>query len=90
MRLGTIPHGGNGTRLSVDLPIMLHLIVVIAAETPGLPIVLCTIFPTPVLETEIGHCGIRAVVDKAKAGSELVDTVEKALADPPLRAFAAH
>ena len=62
----------------------------IAAETPGLPIVLCTIFPTPVLEDEIGHCGIRAVVDKAKAGSELVDTVEKALADPPLRAFAAH
>ena len=47
--------------------------------TPAIPIVLCTMFATAALERESQECGIRAVVDKSDAGTQLVGVVEDVL-----------
>ena len=44
-----------------------------------LPIVLCIIFFTDVPERESQKFGIRAVVDKSNAGTQLVGVVEEVL-----------
>jgi DNA-binding NarL/FixJ family response regulator len=51
----------------------------IFAAMPRLPIVLCTVFSTDVLERESQESGIRAVVDKNDAGTRLVSVVENLL-----------
>jgi DNA-binding NarL/FixJ family response regulator len=51
----------------------------ISRLVPSLPIVLCTIFFTDVLERESPEFGIRAVVDKSDAGTRLVSVVEDLL-----------
>ena len=51
----------------------------ISRVVPSLPIVLCTIFFTDVLERESQEWGIRAVVDKSNAGTRLVSVVEDLL-----------
>jgi DNA-binding NarL/FixJ family response regulator len=52
----------------------------ISAVMPHLPIVLCTLFATDVLERRRRHeSGIRAVVDKSDAGTRLVSVVEDLL-----------
>jgi len=51
----------------------------ISATMPSLPIVLCTVFATDVLERESKESGIRAVVDKSDAGTQLVNVVEALL-----------
>jgi len=51
----------------------------ISRAMPRLPIVLCTIFFTDVLERESQEFGIRAVVDKSEAGTRLVSVVEDLL-----------
>jgi DNA-binding NarL/FixJ family response regulator len=51
----------------------------ISRLVPSLPIVLCTIFFTDVLERESQEFGIRAVVDKSDAGTRLVSVVEDLL-----------
>jgi DNA-binding NarL/FixJ family response regulator len=48
----------------------------ISAAMPRLPIVLCTVFATDVLERQSHEFGIRAVVDKSDAGTQLVSVVE--------------
>jgi len=48
----------------------------ISAAMPSLPIVLCTVFATDVLERQSHEFGIRAVVDKSDAGTRLVSVVE--------------
>jgi DNA-binding NarL/FixJ family response regulator len=51
----------------------------ISAAMPKLPIVLCTVFATDVAERQIQEFGIRAVVDKNDAGTQLVSVVEDLL-----------
>jgi DNA-binding NarL/FixJ family response regulator len=48
----------------------------ISGAMPSLPIVLCTVFATDVLERQSHEFGIRAVVDKSDAGTRLVSVVE--------------
>lgn len=47
----------------------------ISAAMPSLPIVLCTVFATDVLERARQEFGIRAVVDKSDAGTRLVSVL---------------
>ena len=51
----------------------------ISRATPTIPIVLCTMFATAALERESQKFGIRAVVDKSNAGTQLVGVVEEVL-----------
>ncbi|SRR6266851_3377280 len=51
----------------------------ISAAMPRLPIVLCTVFATDMLERQSHEFGIRAVVDKSDAGTRLVRVVEELL-----------
>jgi len=51
----------------------------ISRTMPRLPIVLCTALFTDVLEQESQKFGIRAVVDKSNAGTQLVGVVEEVL-----------
>jgi DNA-binding NarL/FixJ family response regulator len=51
----------------------------ISRTMPRLPIVLCTVFATDVLEQVSQKFGIRAVVDKSNAGTQLVGVVEEVL-----------
>ena len=51
----------------------------ISRTMPRLPIVLCTLFSSDVLEQESQKFGIRAVVDKSDAGTQLVGVVEEVL-----------
>jgi DNA-binding NarL/FixJ family response regulator len=51
----------------------------ISRTMPRLPIVLCTVFATDVLEQASQKFGIRAVVDKSNAGTQLVGVVEEVL-----------
>jgi DNA-binding NarL/FixJ family response regulator len=51
----------------------------ISGVMPDLPIVLCTLFATDELERQSQKFGIRAVVDKNKAGTQLVTVVENVL-----------
>ena len=51
----------------------------ISAAMPTLPIVLCTVFATDMPERQSHEFGIRAVVDKSNAGTQLVGVVEEVL-----------
>ena len=51
----------------------------ISRATPTIPIVMCTVFATPVLERTRQAFGIRAIVDKSDAGTRLVSIVEDVL-----------
>jgi DNA-binding NarL/FixJ family response regulator len=51
----------------------------ISRATPTIPIVMCTVFATHVLERTSQEFGVRAIVDKSDAGTRLVSIVEDAL-----------